>query len=214
MNLGVPRCSVTELYGRWCLPLLKKKKIYKTLFDQWFYQGFSDSSVGKESVCNAGDPGLIPGLGRSPGEGTGYLLQYSWASLVAQLVKNLPAMWETWVWSLGWEDALEKEKWDYHPLQYSGLENSRVTKSQTWLSNFHFSLYHLTSSTAVYESYSCPTFPPIEEGWSVLNILVSSMLELACSSLWEPIIGISYQLWVYWHLVGSLKLFAVGIFTP
>ena len=54
-------------------------------------------SVGKESACNAGDPGLIPGLGRSPGEGRGYPLQYSWASLVAQLVKNLPAMWETWV---------------------------------------------------------------------------------------------------------------------
>ena len=67
------------------------------------------SSVGKESACNAGDLGLIPGLGRSPGEGIGYPLQYSWASLVAQLVKNLPAMWETWVRSLGWEDPLEKE---------------------------------------------------------------------------------------------------------
>ena len=57
--------------------------------------GFSDSSVGKESTCNAGDPSLIPGLGRSPGEGIGYPLQYFWASLVAQLVKNLPAMQET-----------------------------------------------------------------------------------------------------------------------
>ena len=60
-------------------------------------QGFTESSVGKESTCNAGDPGLIPGLGRSPGEAIGYLIQYSWASIVAQLVKNLPAMWETWV---------------------------------------------------------------------------------------------------------------------
>ena len=51
---------------------------------------------------------MIPGLGRSSGEGIGYPLQYSWASLVAQLVKNLPAMWETWVQSLGWEDPLEK----------------------------------------------------------------------------------------------------------
>ena len=75
-----------------------------------FPQGFPDSSVGKESTCNAGDPGSIPGLGRSPGEGIGYPLQYSWASLVAQLVKNLPAMPETWVRSLGWEDPLEKEK--------------------------------------------------------------------------------------------------------
>ena len=57
--------------------------------------GFPDSSVGKESPCNAGDPGLIPGLGRFPGEGIGYPLQYSWASLIAQLVKNMPAMWET-----------------------------------------------------------------------------------------------------------------------
>ena len=67
-----------------------------------------DSSVGKESACNAGDPGLISGLGRSPGRGIGYLLQYSWASLVAQLVKNLPAMQETLVRFLGQEDLLKK----------------------------------------------------------------------------------------------------------
>ena len=55
-------------------------------------------------------PSLIPGLGRSPGEGIGYPLQYSWASLVARLAKNPPAMRETWVRSLGWEDPLEEEK--------------------------------------------------------------------------------------------------------
>ena len=66
------------------------------------------SSVGKESACNAGDPGSIPGLGRSAGEGMGYPLQYFWASLVAQLVKNLLAMRETSVQSLGQEDPLEK----------------------------------------------------------------------------------------------------------
>ena len=54
--------------------------------------GFPDSSVGKESTCNAGDPSSIPGWGRSAGEGVSYPLQYSWASLGAQLVKNLPAM--------------------------------------------------------------------------------------------------------------------------
>ena len=70
--------------------------------------GFPCSSAGKESACNAGDPSSIPGLGRYPGEGIGYSLQYSWASLVAQLVKNPPAMQETWVRSLGWEDPLEK----------------------------------------------------------------------------------------------------------
>ena len=85
-------------------------------------------SADKESACKARDPGL----GRSPGEGLGDPLQYSWASLVAQLVQNLPAMWETWVPSLGWEDLLGKV-----PLQYSGLENSMdcivhgITKSGT-----------------------------------------------------------------------------------
>ena len=72
--------------------------------------GFSGSSAGKESACNAGNPGLIPGSGRSTGERIGYPLQCSWASLVAQLVKNPPAMWETRVQSLGWEDPLEKGK--------------------------------------------------------------------------------------------------------
>ena len=70
--------------------------------------GFPDSSVGKESTCSARGPGLIPGLGRSAGERRGYPLQYSCASLVAQLVKNPPTMRETWVRSLGWEDPLEK----------------------------------------------------------------------------------------------------------
>ena len=72
--------------------------------------GVPDSLVGKESSCSAGDPGSIPGLGRSAREGIGYSLQCSWASLVAQLVKNPPAMWENWVQSLGWEDPLEKER--------------------------------------------------------------------------------------------------------
>ena len=59
--------------------------------------GLPGSSGGKESACNAGDPSLIPESGRSPGEGTGYSLRYSWSSLVAQIVKKLTAMWETWV---------------------------------------------------------------------------------------------------------------------
>ena len=63
------------------------------------FLGFPCSSAGKESACNVGDPGSIPWLGRSTGEGIGYPLEYSWASLVTQLVKNPPAMWETWVWS-------------------------------------------------------------------------------------------------------------------
>ena len=78
--------------------------------------GFPDSSVGKESACNAGDPSSIPGLGPSAGGGIGYPLQYSWASLVAQLVNNLPAVRETWVRSLGWEDPLEKGKATYSSI--------------------------------------------------------------------------------------------------
>ena len=61
------------------------------------FVSFPGSSAGKESTCNAGDPGSIPGSGRSSGEGIGYPLQYSWASLMAQSVKNPPAMWVTWV---------------------------------------------------------------------------------------------------------------------
>ena len=72
--------------------------------------GCPHSSVGKESACNAGDTGLIPGSPTSAGEGTGYPLQYSWVSLVVQLVKSLPAMGEIWVQSPGWEDPLGKGK--------------------------------------------------------------------------------------------------------
>ena len=97
---------------------------------------------------------MIPGWGRSPGEGIGYPLQYSWASLVAQSVNNSPAMWETWVQSLGWEDPMEKlgsypEERNGYPIQYSDLENSMdrgvwqatahgVAKSQKQLSDYHF----------------------------------------------------------------------------
>ena len=79
------------------------------------FPSFPCSSAGKESSCNAGDPTLIPG------KVIGYPLQYSWISLVAQLVKNLPTIWETWVQSLGWENPLEKGKATH---SCSGMENS------------------------------------------------------------------------------------------
>ena len=72
------------------------------------FLGFPGGSGGKESACNAGDTGSIPRLGIFAGEGIGYPLQYSWASLVAQLVKNLPAMWDIQVRSLGREDSREE----------------------------------------------------------------------------------------------------------
>ena len=123
---------------------------------------FPGSSVRKESACNAGDPSSIPGSGRSPGEGKGYPLQCSWASLMAQLVKNPPAVQETWIWSLGWEDSLEQGK--ATQLQYSGLENPRdcivhwVAKSQTRLSGFHFR-FHRCSCRVFPILKSCSVFP-------------------------------------------------------
>ena len=102
--------------------------------------GFSHSSVGKESTCTAGDSGLIPGLGRSAGEGIGYPLQYSWASLVAH--KESACLWG----DLGSIPEVGKIPWrrKSYPLQYSGLENSMdcivhgVAKSLTGLSDFRF----------------------------------------------------------------------------
>ena len=99
------------------------------------YYHFPHSSVGKESACNVGDLNSIPGLGRSAGEGIGYLLQCYWASPVAQLVKNLPAMWETWVQSLGWGSPGEGKG---YPLQYSYSPWNH--KSWIQLSKLHFHL--------------------------------------------------------------------------
>ena len=109
-----------EFYSTWvvnlpfesytCVPLAPKRQgnidntqVYLSVY---WAQGFPDSSVGKESACNAEDPGW----GRSPGGGIGYPFQYSWASLVTQLVKNPPALQDTWVQSLGCEDPLERER--------------------------------------------------------------------------------------------------------
>ena len=106
-------------------------------------RGFPNSSVGKESACNAGDPHSIPASGRSAREGIAYPLQYSWASLVAQLVKNPPAMWETWVWSLGWEDPLEKGK---------ATHSSVLSRAQ--LSDFHFtSLWYRALTLLMWEDF-------------------------------------------------------------
>ena len=96
--------------------------------------GFPRGSVGKESTCNAGDSGLIPGSGRSAGEGIGYPLQYSWASLVAHLVKNPPAMWETWVWSLGWEDPLEKGTVTHFSILAWRIPGRKESDTTEWLS--------------------------------------------------------------------------------
>ena len=106
--------------------------------------GLPGSSAGKESTCNAGYSGSLPGLGRSPAEGTGYPLPYSWASLVVQMIKNLPAVRETWVRSMGWEDPLEEGMVTHSSILAWRIPMDRgawqaavhgVTKSQTWLSD-------------------------------------------------------------------------------
>ena len=109
-----------------------------------FLRGFPGSSAGKESTCSTGDPSSIPGLRRSPGEGIGYPLQYSSASMVAQMVKNLPAVQETWVRSLDWEDPLEEGMATHYIILAWRTPMDReawweadhgVTKSQTRLSD-------------------------------------------------------------------------------
>ena len=92
--------------------------------------GFPCSSAGKESVCNAEDVSSIPGLGRSPEEGIGYPLQYPWASLVAQMVKNPPAMWETWVRSLGGKIPWRRP-WQHNLVFLPG--ESPYTQEPGWL---------------------------------------------------------------------------------
>ena len=127
-----------QIKNRGALPQLDKGYLWKKS------TGFPGSSADKESACNAGDPGSIPGL-RSAGEGIGYPPQYSWASLVAHLVKNLCAMWETWIWSLGWEETVEKGIETHSSIlawripmdrgawraTVHGVTKSRVTKSFT-----------------------------------------------------------------------------------
>ena len=89
-------------------------------------KGFPGSSAGKESTCNAGDPSSIPGSGSSPEEGTGYPLLGSRASLVTQMVKNLPAMWETWVQSLTWEDP-RRRAWQHSSILAWRIPMDRVS---------------------------------------------------------------------------------------
>ena len=95
--------------------------------------GFSGSSAGKESSCNAGDLGLNPGLESSPGDGIGYPLQYSWASLMAQMAKNTLAVWKSWVLSLDWKDPLEEGM----PLLSSILAWRIPMDRETWWATVH-----------------------------------------------------------------------------
>ena len=104
--------------------------------------GFPHSSVGKESACSEGDPGSIPGSGRLGGKGIGYPLQYSWASLLVQLVKNPPAMQENWVRSLGWEDPLEKAQATHSSILAWRIPRGSQRVGQGWVT-FTFTFFQL-----------------------------------------------------------------------
>ena len=112
--------------------------------------GVPCSSVGKESTSNAGDPGSIPGSGRSPGEGIGYPFQYSWASLLAQLVKNPPAMQETWIWPWVGKIPWRRERLPtpvFWPAEFHGLYSPRGRKESDMTEQLSLSLWtHFTNN--------------------------------------------------------------------
>ena len=156
------RCITIPYTHFWKFYLLKQK--------------LPGSSYGKESTCNSGDPSSIPGSGRSTGEGIGYLLQNSWASLVAQLVKNLLPMQKIWVWSLGWEDPLQEGMATH---SRTGLENSvdcivhAVAKSQTRLERFSLS------------NRSCVLFKHPAPPFSGIRLVVSMSRHSRPTSVWQ-----------------------------
>ena len=124
------------------------------------FPGFPHSSVDKESACNAEDPGLIPGSGRSTGEGIGYPLQYSWASIVAQLVKKSACN----VGDLGSIPGLGRSPGEGKgsPLQYSSLENSMDYKGLDTTERLSLSLF-----TGEFQKLGHP--PPFDLLWSSLE---------------------------------------------
>ena len=140
------------------------------------------SSTGKESTCNAGDPIWIPGSRRSTGEGIGYPLQDSWASMMAQLVKNPPAMWETWVQSLGWEDPLEKGK----------ATHFRFAKIWTQLSDFHSHVHWVDDAIQLYHPLS-PSSPALD-----FSQIMRSFAEIRTIILMKICFSIRYNIFMYY----------------
>ena len=109
--------------------------------------GFPDSSVDKESAWNVGNSGLIPGSGRPMGEGISYPFQYFGTSLVAQLVKNLHAMWKTWVWFLGWKDPVEKAKATHSSI----LASVHKRVGHNWATfTFTLSIFHYVKGHIIF----------------------------------------------------------------
>ena len=151
-----------------------------------YFPGFPHSSVGKESTCNAGEPCLMPGLERSPGEGVGYPLQYSWASLVVQTVKNLPVMWETWVRSLCWGDPLEEDMATHSSIRalqvalvvktacsagdVGSIPGTKIPWRRTWLPTPVFlpGKFHGQRSLAHYSPWAHKQLDTAEHTWELL----------------------------------------------
>ena len=165
---------------------------------------FPDSSVDKESACSAGDLVLIPGSERSAGEAIGFPLQYSWSSLVAQLVKNPPTMWKTWVRSLGWEDPLEKGgEGKGYPLQYSGLVNSmdwrnplgsqRVRHDSATLTFNHLKKSSVSRGICDYKVYLSRT-----SKWSESHSAVSESLCPAWTVARQAPLSMEFSMQGYW----------------
>ena len=125
-GINTNACTIFQPYFSWkyllCLLIFGKCRVSK---------GFFGGSAGKESACNAGDPGSIPGLGRSVGEGIGYPPQDSWTSLVVPLVKNPPAMWEKCFLVLHCSHSLLKDYNFYLRLISSHLGNEKFSHFQT-----------------------------------------------------------------------------------
>ena len=135
-------CFPTDSHWKDFMWKLKKILKLKVFFLIYVHLGFPNSSVDNESACDAGDPSSIPGLGRSSGKGVGYSLQYSWASLVAQLVKNLSATgrpgFDPWAWKIPCRKRLPTPV--FWPGEFHGLcspwghreGNDRVTFNFTF----------------------------------------------------------------------------------
>ena len=154
-------------------------------------------------------PRLIPGSGRYPGEGLGYPLQYSWVSLVAQLVKNPPVMQETWVQSLGWEDALEKGKATHSSILENSMDRGSwqgtvhgVAKSQTQLRDLHTHHFHF---------YTWNHERSQRKGWT--HLTSENMYNFVYQTKYQ-----NHTIWMgFWknlsHYVTKLVLFHLQLFS-
>ena len=141
----------------------KAREFQKSIYFCFTTLGFPCGSAGKDSACNAGDPGLAG----SAGEGIGYPLQCSWASLMAQLVKNPPAMRETWVQSLDWEDSLDREQLStlvFWPGEFHGLYSLWSCKELDMTERLSLSLCARMFTSIIQRDYSKIVFASVGYG--------------------------------------------------